>query len=167
MKFPESKERTLENFIKFVETHKTNHVKALRKYATSHVRIHSLQRNLDYLKRQNINLRRRINREIAAKENAEERRLTAERQLGALLGERDDANFDCKFELRKLSAENTQLLREILNARNQLSKYRIIAQRTVEELRKRNWELHSTIVNLEQASSLLAKEPSDDSEIIT
>ena len=167
MKFPENEGRTLENFIKFVETHRTNHVKALRKTVTSHVRVHSLQRNLDYLKRQNVNLRRRINCEIAAKQNAEKGRLTAERQVGALLGEKNDANFDCRSELQKLSAENTQLLREILNAKDQLSKYRKIAQRTVEELRKRNWELQSTIRDLEQASLILAKEESDKSKIIT
>ena len=167
MKFPENEERSLENFIKFVETHRTNHVNALRKTVTSHVRVHSLQRNLDYLKRQNVNLRRRINREIAAKQNAEKGRLTAERQVGALLGEKNDANFDCRLELQKLSAENTQLLREILNAKDQLSKYRKIAQRTVEELRKRNWELQSTILDLEQASLILAKEESDKSKIIT
>ena len=167
MKFPENEERTLGNFVKFVETHKTDHVTSSRKYVTSHVRIHSLQRNLDYLKRQNINLRQRLNREIMAKGNAEKRRLTAERQVGALLDEKNEAKFDCKSELQKLSAQNAQLLREILNARDQLSKYRRIAQSTVEDLRKRNWDLHSTIVSLEQENLQFPNEPSDSSKIKT
>ncbi len=167
MKFPETEERTLENFVKFVETHKTEHVKASRKHVKSHVRIHSLQRNLDYLKRQNTDLRLRLNRAIMAKGSAEKRRLTAERQVSALLDEENDANFDYKSELRELSAQNAELLREILNARNELNKYRRIAQRTVDELRKRNLELRSTIDSLDQANLQFSKEPSSSSKIKT
>ena len=167
MKFPETEDRTLENFVKFVETHKTRNVEANRKHVTSHVRIHSLQRNLDYLKRQNIDLRRRLNRQILAKGDAEKRRLVAERQVSALLDQKDSANFDYKSELRELSEKNAELLREIFNARDQLNKYRQFAQSTVDELRKRNWGLHSTIVSLEQANLQFLKESNDSSKIKT
>ena len=167
VKFPETEERTLENFVKFVETHKTEHVKSSRKYFASHVRIHSLQRNLDYLKRQNIDLRRRLNRQILEKSNAEKRRLVAERHLGALLDQKNKANFDYKSELQGLTQQNAELLRGILNVRDHLNKHRKIAQSTVEELRKRNWELHSTIVSLEKANLQFSKEPNDSSKIKT
>ena len=167
VKFPETEERSLENFVKFVEAHKTEHVIPIRKYFPSHLRIHSLQRNLDYLKRQNSDLRRRLNRQILAKRNAENRRLVAERQVGALLDQNNKANFDYKSELQGLTQQNTELLREILNARDQLNKYRKIAQSTVEELRKRNWELHSTIVSLEKANLQFSKETNDSSKIKT
>ena len=137
-------------------TNRDDHVKLKRKRVTGHVRIHSLQRNLNYLKRQNINLRTRLNREIIAKEKAEKGRLKAERQFGAFLDQTNEANFDYKTELQKLSTQNAELLREILSAKDELSKYRKIAQKTVEELRKRNWELHSTIVSLEEANSLFS-----------
>ncbi|XP_028415895.1 thioredoxin domain-containing protein 11-like [Dendronephthya gigantea] len=157
VKFPENQARTLENFIKFMETHKTGHVKIRQRYVTGsgHMRVHSLQRNLNYLKRQNTNLRRRLNSEIAAKENAK-------RQVDALLSERTAVELDYNAKLRKLSVENSKLLREILQAKKRLSKYRSIAQRTVEELKRRNWELHSTIVSLEEGNLLLSKETTEN-----
>ena len=121
---------------------------------SGHMRIHSSERNLNYLKRQNTNLRRRLNSEIVAKENAK-------KQVRALLGEKTEAKSDYHTKLRKLSAENSKLLREILQAKKQLSKYRSIAQRTVEELKRRNWKLHSTIVSLEEGNSPHSKGPTD------
>lgn len=166
VKFPENKERTLENFVKFVETHKSNHVKIHGNYAKSHVRIRNLQRNLDYLKTQNRKLIRRINRETFAKKIAEKRQLIAERQVRVILSEKGAANFDYKSQLQKLSAQNSELLRRVLNAKNQLSKCRRVAQTTVEQLRKRNWELYSTIIRL-KANLVHSTESSDSSKVET
>ena len=156
VKFPEMGDRTFEKFVRFVEAHKTNPVTKDGDCFNAQVSLNYLKRNLNSVKIENLNLRRRLKREILTRNIAERGGSNVER----LLNKKNKMLSDSEAKLMNLWAENRKLLQQVLAAKRHLRKYRRMAEMTLAELKQRNWELHSTILSLEEANSKLV----DDSD---
>ncbi|XP_046854863.1 thioredoxin domain-containing protein 11-like isoform X2 [Xenia sp. Carnegie-2017] len=81
VKFPQMGDRTFEKFVRFVEAHKTNPVTKDSDCFNAQVSLNYLKRNLNSIKIENLNLRRRLKREILTRKIAEKGGSNVERLL--------------------------------------------------------------------------------------
>ena len=164
--FPDYVERTLENFIRFLEKQKSNHVLPVQTYVPwlYSREILRLERERDSLKNKNNILRWDLRSEKKSRLEAEKRRQAAERQLDALLGGKNDderSMLDLENEIRKLTVDRNNLFQEVTDVKEQLrtqKMHREVSDKTVEELRTRNSELERIVHNLQNENLKISKE---------
>lgn len=170
--FHENEDRTLENFIHFVEKHKSRHVSPVRSHVLRHdvMKIRRLERGMRVLTKQKNHLRWRLKNEIESRLEAEKRRLKTERQIVALLADKKDdelSRFDLQYEVQKLTLENAELLQDVSDAKERLKiakMHREISEKTVEALRTRNFKLGLMVSSLKEQNSNQSKETTNRTE---